>query len=226
MADYTCCTVKQINHFVDGWQMEQKHFKRPYYVIVAQVAAELNNTLSSCREINLTASNAQAASSRIGNAAMGFKVLTHFIDELASDTQKAARDINKLARQASMLATTTARTQMALERFELARSKAAGADMTSLNQTISQTEDNYQQQQQAFKGMIGQIQSKLDDLKKTLRTANALASVCRIEACRVDASNQNTFIGVADKVDEVAEAIRQRVDAAITLFTATDKDAA
>ncbi|MCL2915662.1 chemotaxis protein [Shewanella corallii] len=203
---------------------DQQPQKRPYYVIVAQVAAELNKTLASCRQINLTASNAQAASTRIGNSAMGFKVLTHFIDELASETQKAARDINYLARQASTLSTYIARSQMALKQFAHARQKlGTHTAQPAMKRAEEQTREKFHSQRSEFNGMIEQIQSNLDDLKKTLRTANALASVCRIEACRVDKQNQDTFIGVADKVDEVAEAIRQRVDTAVTLFTQTEE---
>ncbi|MCF1427488.1 MAG: chemotaxis protein [Shewanella sp.] len=202
--------------------------KRPYYVVVAQVAAELNKTLASCRKINLTASNAQAASTRIGNTAMGFKVLTHFIDELASETQKAAKEINHLARQASTLATYIARSQMALKQFSSAKARlGSDAEQPAMQRAEVKTQAKYQHQRHEFDDMINQIQCQLDELKKTLRTANALASVCRIEACRVDKQNQDTFIGVADKVDEVAEAIHQRVDTAITLFThREDKEAA
>lgn len=203
---------------------DQASRQRPYYVIVAQVAAELNKTLASCRKINLTASNAQAASTRIGNAAMGFKVLTHFIDELASETQKAARDINQLARQASTLSTYIARSQMALKQFARAKQRIGEAsERSAMRNAEEQVEQKFLAQRHEFNDMIEQIQSKLDDLKKTLRTANALASVCRIEACRVDKQNQDTFIGVADKVDEVAEAIRNRVDTAVTLFTQTEQ---
>ncbi|QSX42172.1 chemotaxis protein [Shewanella cyperi] len=193
--------------------------RRPYYVTAAMVAAELNQTLGCCKEINLTASNAQAASARIGSAALGFKALTHYIDELAGYTKKAANDINQLAGDASKLATQTARTALALSHFHLAQRKAADARYhASMNEAIEQTEHSLSEQEQQFQRILDRMQGQLADLKQSLRGATALASICRVEACRIDSRSQAIFVDVANKVDTVAAQIRQRVDRAISLF--------
>ncbi|MCJ8302814.1 chemotaxis protein [Shewanella sp.] len=190
-----------------------------YYVIAAVVAAELNHTLAYCKQINLTASNAQAASSRVGNAALGFKALTGFIDDLACYTMKAATDINILAHSASKMATDTARAAAALKHFEKAKLKAVDAKYSaSMDPAVAQTESNYNKLQKSFQALINQMEQQLHELKRNLRTANILASICRIEACRVDVANQATFNDVANRVDSVANLIRQRVDNAIALF--------
>jgi len=190
-----------------------------YYVIAAVVAAELNHTLTYCKQINLTASNAQAASSRVGNAALGFKALTGFIDDLACYTMKAATDINILAHKASKLATDTARAATALKHFEKAKKNAHEAKFAStIAPAVEKTSQNYQQLQHSFQHLINQMEVQLHELKRNLRTANILASICRIEACRVDVANQATFNDVANRVDNVANLIRQRVDNAIALF--------
>ncbi|QFU22365.1 chemotaxis protein [Shewanella eurypsychrophilus] len=190
-----------------------------YYVIAAVVAAELNHTLTYCKQINLTASNAQAASSRVGNAALGFKALTGFIDDLASYTMKAATDINTLAHSASKLATDTARAATALKHFEKAKRNATQAKYAaSMEPAVTKTANLYAQLQKSFQGLITQMELQLHELKRNLRTANILASICRIEACRVDIANQATFNDVANRVDSVANQIRQRVDNAIALF--------
>ncbi|RTR39538.1 chemotaxis protein [Shewanella canadensis] len=190
-----------------------------YYVIAAVVAAELNHTLTYCKQINLTASNAQAASSRVGNAALGFKALTGFIDDLACYTMKAATDINNLAHKASKLAADTARAATALKHFEKAKKNAREAKFAStIAPAVEKTSKNYQQLQHSFQHLINQMEVQLHELKRNLRTANILASICRIEACRVDVANQATFNDVANRVDNVANLIRQRVDNAIALF--------
>ncbi|MGL4474020.1 MAG: chemotaxis protein [Shewanella sp.] len=195
--------------------------KRPYYVTAALVAAELSQTLASCKEINLTASNAQAASSRIGSAALGFKALTHYIDELASYTKKAANEINELAKDASKIATNSARTASALHYFELARIKAHDATYCdSMNKAIDKTRAHYKEQNTEFNKVLSKMEVQLADLKQNLRSANALASICRVEACRVDTHFQAIFVDVANKVDVVAAQIRERVDTAIRLFDA------
>ncbi|WP_076409334.1 chemotaxis protein [Shewanella sp. UCD-KL12] len=199
-----------------------------YYVIAAVVAAELNHTLTYCKQINLTASNAQAASSRVGNAALGFKALTGFIDDLACYTMKAATDINSLAHTASKMATDTARAATALKHFEKARLSAVDAKYSqSIAPAVEQTVARYNEIQNSFQVLINQMEQQLHELKRNLRTANILASICRIEACRVDVANQATFNDVANRVDNVANLIRQRVDNAIALFdTSSAKEAA
>ncbi len=199
-----------------------------YYVIAAVVAAELNHTLTYCKQINLTASNAQAASSRVGNAALGFKALTGFIDDLACYTMKAATDINSLAHTASKMATDTARAATALKHFEKARLKAVDAKYSqSIAPAVAQTVAHYAEIQNSFQSLINQMEQQLHELKRNLRTANILASICRIEACRVDVANQATFNDVANRVDNVANLIRERVDNAIALFdTSSAKEAA
>ncbi|MBV7316819.1 chemotaxis protein [Shewanella sp. NIFS-20-20] len=193
--------------------------KRPYYVTAALVAAELNETLASCKEINLTASNAQAASSRIGSAALGFKALTHYIDELAGYTKKAANEINDLAKNASKIATNTAKTATAMHYFELAYAKAHDATYRdSMKKAIDKTAQHYHQQQSEFNKILAKMEVQLAELKQNLRSANALASICRVEACRVDTHFQAIFVDVANKVDVVAAQIRGRVDTAIRLF--------
>ncbi|ABL99666.1 hypothetical protein SHAM105786_14575 [Shewanella amazonensis] len=193
--------------------------RRPYYVTAAMVAAELNHTLASCKEINLTASNAQAASSRIGSAALGFKALTHYIDELAGYTKRAANEINQLAKEASKLATRTARTATALHYFHAARDKASTAAYAySMAGAIETTEEHYAKLESDFNQVLSKMQVQLLDLKQNLRSANALASICRVEACRVDGRFQTIFVDVANKVDTVAAQIRERVDTAIRLF--------
>ena len=202
--------------------MELGRQKHPYYVIVAIVAAELNQTLAHCKEINLTASNAQAASARVGNAALGFKVLTHYIDDLASETKYAAIDINKAAHQASLLATETLRVEKALSYFQSAQQKALTAKYAhTLNAAVSATEQKHQDLKLKFTLLVSEIETKLYELKRNLRTANVLASVCRIEACRVDKTYQNIFNNVANKVDDVAQNIGMRVNNAIALFERT-----
>jgi hypothetical protein len=198
-----------------------------YYVIAAVVAAELNHTLTYCKQINLTASNAQAASSRVGNAALGFKALTGFIDDLACYTMKAATDINLLANKASKMATEAARAATALKHFEKAKLNSRNA---AYSQTIlpafKNITDRHAELQSAFQKIINKMEVELFDLKRNLRTANILASICRIEACRVNIANQATFNDVANRVDFVANKIRQRVDNAISLFDTTTQNRA
>lgn len=190
-----------------------------YYVIAALVAAELNQTLEYCKAINLTASNAQAASIRAGSSALGFKALTQFIDELASYTKRTAASVNTLARQACMLATQTARCNNTLKQLKLAQDKAqASSYRNTLVPATKKSQQNCERLEKQYQQLSYDMQVQLEELKQQLRTANVLASICRIEACRVDEANQATFNGVAEEVDKIARLIQIKVENALSLF--------
>jgi methyl-accepting chemotaxis protein len=191
-----------------------------YFVVAAVVAAELYRTLQDCRTMNLTASNAQAASLRAGQQAVGFRALTQYIDELASYTTKAARQINKLAVTTSKLAADTARSKAALMRFHQVRHKAKGAVYAdSLNVVVARTEGAHRDMKANFDLRVADMRRSLEDLNQQLRSATVLAAIARIEASRVDSKNRETFTAVADTVDRAASQIKARVDYSIGLFS-------
>lgn len=196
-----------------------KHLNN-YFVVAAIVAAELYRTLQDCRTMNLTASNAQAASLRAGQQAVGFRALTQYIDELASYTTKAARQINQLAVKTSKLAADTARSKAALIRFHQVRRKAEGAIYAdSLNVAVVRTEEAHRDMKADFDLRVADMRRSLEDLNQQLRSATVLAAIARIEASRVDSKNRETFTAVADTVDKAASQIKARVDYSIGLFS-------
>jgi hypothetical protein len=193
--------------------------KNNYYVVSAIVAAELFHTLKDCRVINLTASNAQAASLRAGNKAVGFRALTKFIDEMAIYTMKMARHINKLAIQTSKIATATARSESALNRFDEVKRKAEGAEFAdSLVGAYSRTKVAHTALRGEFDRLVNEMRCSLEDLEQHLRSANVIASIARVEASRVDEGGSGTFFTVAETVDTMANKIKKRVNYSKNLF--------
>lgn len=198
---------------------EKGRLLQNYYVVAAVVAAELHHTLGDCRTINLTASNAQAASLRAGDKAIGFRALTKFIDEMATYTMRMARHINQLAVRTSKIAAETARSENALHRFHLVQQKASGALYAgSIDAAVLRTEQNYLKLKKEFEHLVVEMRSSLEDLEQHLRSANVIASISRVEASRVDVGNQDTFFTVAETVDESANRIKQRVAYSRGLF--------
>lgn len=198
---------------------QQTNYLHNYYVVAAIVAAELHHTLQDCRNINLTASNAQAASLRAGDKAVGFRALTKFIDEMATYTMRMARHINQLAVRTSKIAAQTARSENALHRFQLVQRKAQGAPYAdSINAAVSRTEQNYTRLKKEFEKLVAEMRTSLEDLEQHLRSANVIASISRVEASRVDVGNQDTFFTVAETVDASANRIKKRVNYSRSLF--------
>lgn len=198
---------------------EKRVVNNNYSVVSAIVAAELFHTLKDCRAINLTASNAQAASLRAGDKAVGFRALTKFIDEMASYTMKMARHINRLAIQTSKVATATARSEMVLTRFSEVRRKAEGAEYAdSLNDAHARTKAAHEVLHKEFNKLVGEMRACLEDLEQHLRSANVIAAISRVEASRVDVGTQGTFFTVAETVDTMANKIKKRVNYSRSLF--------
>nr|MBT2979976.1 chemotaxis protein [Vibrio anguillarum] len=91
---------------------------KPVFVIAAEVAAELNQSVLIAKKLLLVASNARALALRAGESAAGFRPITDSIDDLVRVTLEASHTINLKAQRISQLATARTRARAALERFE------------------------------------------------------------------------------------------------------------
>ncbi|UZD57028.1 chemotaxis protein [Shewanella algae] len=192
---------------------------RQFYVRAAIIAAELEKTQGHCKEINIIASNAQAASIRAGSMALGFKALTHSIDELAHFTTHSATRINHLAQTISRLTSEQTRVRKAMLQFARAREKARKARYgDSIMPALEKNSQHFTALEQQCKRLSLDIELQLEELCQQLKTAKVLASLCRIEACRIKPADQATFNHVANRVDAAAGAIRTQVDKAIQLL--------
>lgn len=58
------------------------------FIIVATVVAQLDVILVEAKNLSLTAKNARVVAIRAGQAALGFKSITNFIDEFSARTIK------------------------------------------------------------------------------------------------------------------------------------------
>ena len=73
-------------------------------IIAASVTAELSKVKKIAKEMSIAVMNAKAISHRAGEAAVGFRPITDFIDEMAQDVMQLVIKISKEAFHLSQMA--------------------------------------------------------------------------------------------------------------------------
>lgn len=197
----------------------EKRKQQQFFVSAATVAAELHKAMLVAREISLTASNARALALRAGHGAAGFRALTEFIDELARKTVAASREINGQAIAMSRTASETARSQNALDRFEVAYQKGAtSAYISSIDSAYKRTRVRCDTLHQEFRKQVYKLTDQLTELGRELRTATVLAAMSRVEASASGKEFEDSLNVIASNVAEAAGKIQHHVKLSEQLF--------
>ncbi|WP_018417271.1 hypothetical protein [Teredinibacter turnerae] len=194
--------------------------KTSYFVVAAEVAAELHKATMVAKDISLTASNARALALRAGHGAAGFRALTDFIDELANKTVNASGEINQRAMSVSRLASETARLKDAVARMNKAQVRAhEAAYQQTLAPVIRKTDNAYRDVQNDYDRQIFKLIADLNELARELRTATVLAAMSRVEASASGKDFEDSLNVIANNVAQAAEKIQAHVKTSQRLFT-------
>ncbi|WP_019606141.1 hypothetical protein [Teredinibacter turnerae] len=194
--------------------------KTSYFVVAAEVAAELHKATMVAKDISLTASNARALALRAGHGAAGFRALTDFIDELANKTVNASGEINQRAMSVSRLASETARLKDAVARMNKAQVRAHEAPFQqTLAPVIRKTDSAYRDVQNDYDRQIFKLIADLNELARELRTATVLAAMSRVEASASGKDFEDSLNVIANNVAQAAEKIQAHVKTSQRLFT-------
>ncbi|MFL0798105.1 MAG: chemotaxis protein [Cellvibrionaceae bacterium] len=192
--------------------------KRPMFVVAAQVASHVHNATQVTKQLSLTAKNARAVAVRAGQQAAGFRAITDFIEELAGNTIRLARDINETAVSLSHLASEQERSQRAAEMLDEVRSKAANA--THLNsigpveKAIQQT--NYELREQ-FRQQFFSLDALLTDIRRQIQSAGVIASTSKVEAIN-SGSYRAQLETVAENIEQAAQRMQHELSIASRLL--------
>ncbi|TQV78037.1 chemotaxis protein [Exilibacterium tricleocarpae] len=191
-----------------------------YFVIAAIVAAELYQAMVVARQIALTASNARSLAIRAGQGAAGFRAITDFIDDLASVTVNASKVINNQAVAVSRIASDTARAEFALVSFDNAFHKASGAPyLSSLDASYQRTQEYRDSLREKFDKQVVNLNSRLEELARELRTAMVLSAMSRVEASQAGGQFEQPLNVIAQKVADAAAEIQRRVKYSRQMFS-------
>ncbi len=183
----------------------------PPFVTAARLAGRLYGVLDTAKEISLSASNAKGIAARGGEKTAGFRPITDFISEMASDMISLVSRINQTALQVSITSVSENRAVNAHERFSQARASLSGhrAQPALLNviQALSSQIDACQLQEQHA---IDSLSELFDDIEQRTRAAKIVVTNSRTEASSAG-EFQPYLESIADSVEHATESIHAEI---------------
>ncbi len=189
----------------------------PIFVTAASIAAELHQAMLEAKGLALTAKNARALAVRAGSKTVGFKAITHFIDELASDIIRQSQYINEVSEGLSQQAVSLWRASMAAEKFDWIAQQHEH-NLASLQSAMQQSRQQKEQLSQTLSRGLRELEQQLEEGDKHIRTANLIATSSKVEAASAgDFRNQLEVI--AHNITETADKIRAHLNRARNLLS-------
>lgn len=153
----------------------------PIFVTAASIAAELHQAMLEAKGLALTAKNARALAVRAGSKTVGFKAITHFIDELASDIIRQSQDINGVSESLSQKAVSLWRANTAADKFQwLEKQQPTHAE--SLKTAMRNCYEERERLSAELTRGIRELEAQLEEGDKHIRTANLIATSSKVEA--------------------------------------------
>lgn len=181
----------------------------PIFVTAASIAAELHQAMLEAKGLALTAKNARALAVRAGSKTVGFKAITHFIDELASDIIRQSQDINGVSESLSQKAVALWRANTAAEKFQwLEQQQPTYAD--SLKSAMRNCYQEQEQLSAALTRGIRELEAQLEEGDKHIRTANLIATSSKVEASAAGDFRAQLEV-IAANITATADQIRQHL---------------
>ena len=182
-------------------------------ITAATVTAELSKVKKIAKEMSIAVMNAKAISHRAGDAALGFRPITDFIDEMAQDVMQLVIKISKEAFHLSQMA--VERTHIINTETQYNRVLKNGSDARYIDslkpatQKIHQQYFNYQETLQ--RNIIG-LTLLLDEIQSSTKGSQVLSTTSRVEASSAGVFRASLEV-VAGNLEEATDKIRNLVKA-------------
>lgn len=177
-------------------------------ITAATVTAELSEVKKIAKEMSIAVMNAKAISHRAGEAALGFRPITDFIDEMAQDVMQLVIKISKEAFHLSQMAIDRAHIISTEEQYKRVLKNGADArHIDSLKPAIDRIHNqrlNYQDILQ--KNIIG-LTLLLDDIQSSTKGSQVLSTTSRVEASSAGGFRASLEV-VAGNLEEATDKIR------------------
>ncbi len=151
-------------------------------VAAAHVAAELHHAEQIAGRLTLSAKNAAAIVLRAGSQAAGLSVISHFYDELATETIKLSQTIHQRAVELSTIAVAEWRTSAALTRLGIAHAKTDPEHRATIDRLTANSREELEQTEHRFQHLLMALQNNLDTIQQHMRAVDVIAVTSRLEA--------------------------------------------
>lgn len=180
-------------------------------ITAATVTAELSKVKKIAKEMSIAVMNAKAISHRAGEAALGFRPITDFIDEMAQDVMQLVIKISKEAFQLSQMA--VERTHIINTEEQYSRILNNGKDarfIDSLKPAVKQIHQQYLSYQETLQKNIISLTLLLDDIQSSTKGSQVLSTTSRVEASRARGFSASLEV-VAENLEQATDKIRALV---------------
>lgn len=177
-------------------------------ITAATVTAELSKVKKIAKEMSIAVMNAKAISHRAGEAALGFRPITDFIDEMAQDVMQLVIKISKEAFQLSQMA--VERTHIINTKEQYSRVLNNGEDarfIDSLKPAAKKIHQQYLSYQETLQKNIIRLTLLLDDIQYSTKGSQVLSTTSRVEASRARSFRASLEV-VAENLEQATDKIR------------------
>lgn len=192
------------------------------FIAAASISAQLAAAHQEAKRLSLTAKNARAIAIRAGEKALGFRVITDFIDEFARTTIACAEQISQLSRRFAQVAMQQSALSALNRRYQQAFTRMTEDGKAQ----IMPLYDSYCTQEVATQADISRLIRQLDSLLATIRTqirASAyIAATSKIEAVYAEEYQEN-LDSVALNIATTSENILQCIDRSIQFLALSNQ---
>lgn len=189
--------LKRSNYHTNIWSL----------LIAAKVSVEVKNTQKEARRLALVAKNARAVATRAGNQALGFKVITDFVDEFAAKTIQLAVDIHTHSLVFSRCAWSLAAVDDLTHRLEQTQAKIEDRQNDELDKCLAAQRRIHREHQVQFNKLLYQLGQLLDSVYQQMRSASFIAASSKVEASAAG-EYQGDLDVVARDIADSAEMIK------------------
>jgi len=180
-------------------------------ITAATVTAELSKVKKIAKEMSIAVMNAKAISHRAGEAALGFRPITDFIDEMAQEVMQLVIKISKEAFQLSRMAVERTHLMKTEEQYRRVLSAAKDAqNIDSLKPALKKIHQLYLNCQETLQKDIIHLDQLLDDIQSSTKGSQVLSTTSRVEASRARGFSASLEV-VAENLERATDKIRNHV---------------
>lgn len=180
-------------------------------ITAATVTAELSKVKKIAKEMSIAVMNAKAISHRAGEAALGFRPITDFIDEMAQDVMQLVIKISKEAFHLSQMAVERTHIINTEKQYNRVLNNAKEAQhIDSLKPAANRIHQDYLNYQETLQKNIIGLTLLLDDIQSSTKGSQVLSTTSRVEASSAGGFRASLEV-VAGNLEEATDKIRNLV---------------
>ena len=180
-------------------------------IIAASVTAELSKVKKIAKEMSIAVMNAKAISHRAGDAALGFRPITDFIDEMAQDVMQLVIKISKEAFHLSQMAVERTHIIATEKQYKRVLNNAKETKhIDSLKPAADKIHNEYLIYQDNLQKKIVTLSLLLDEIQTSTKGSQVLSTTSRVEASSAGGFRASLEV-VAGNLEEATDKIRALV---------------